>query len=74
MTSMADSAIKSGLEIVNEFLETLERNESLDAQTVASIKQLQQTGNLTKVRLLQVLEQMRSGTQKAELSGRFGGQ
>ena len=63
---MADSAIKSGLEIVNEFLETLERNESLDAQTVASIKQLQQTGNLTKVRLLQVLEQMRSGTQKAE--------
>ena len=63
---MADSAIKSGLEIVNEFLETLEQNELLDAQTVASIKQLQQTGNLTKVRLLQVLEQMRSGTQKAE--------
>ena len=63
---MADSAIKSGPEIVSEFLETLEQNESLDAQTVASIKKLQQTGNLTRVRLLQALEQARSGTQKAE--------
>jgi hypothetical protein len=66
MMSMVDSAIKSGPEVISEFLETLEQHESLDPQTVGSIKQLHQTDNQTKVRLLQALERARSGTPKAE--------
>jgi hypothetical protein len=63
-TMSDDSVIKSGPEIVSEFLDSLGEGDSIDPQTVASIRELHKSGNLTRTRLLQSLEQARSGEGK----------
>jgi hypothetical protein len=55
-----DSLIKSGSEIVSEFLDSLADGASIDSQTLASIRELHKSGNLTRTRLLQSLEEARS--------------
>jgi hypothetical protein len=56
---MSTPAIKSGLEVVREFLESLQTNAAIAPDVVASVQGLQQQGKLTKVRLLQALAEQR---------------
>jgi hypothetical protein len=67
-----DSVIKSGPEIVSEFLASLSEGDSIDSQTVASIRELHKSGKLTRTRLLQSLEQARSREGKGASSGGDG--
>ena len=57
-----DSVIKSGPEIVSEFVDSLSDGDSIDSQTLASIRELYKSGKLTRTRLLQSLEEARSRT------------
>jgi len=61
-----DSIIKSGPEIVDEFLDSLNGQDSIDASTLAAVRELYKSGKLTRTRLLQALEQARSHEAKAE--------
>jgi len=54
------SVIKSGPEIVQEFLDSLNASDSIDPLTLACIRDLHKTGRFTRTRLLQALEQARS--------------
>jgi hypothetical protein len=63
MTMPSDTAIKSGTEIVSEFLDALTDEKSLDLQTVTCIKNLHKSGQLSRTRLLQALEEARSSAQ-----------
>ena len=54
-----DSVIKSGLEIVSEFVDSLSDGDSIDSQTLASIRELHKSGKLTRTRLLQSLRDLR---------------
>jgi hypothetical protein len=67
-----DSVIKSGPEIVTEFLDSLSEGDSIDSQTLASIRELHKSGKLTRTRLLQSLEEARSREGKGASSGRNG--
>lgn len=53
---MVERKVKSGPEIVKEFVESLEKDELLDKSVVEIIKQLHTANNLSKTRLLQALE------------------
>jgi predicted house-cleaning noncanonical NTP pyrophosphatase (MazG superfamily) len=53
---MVERKVKSGPEIVKEFVESLEKDELLDKSVVEIIKQLHTANNLSKIRLLQALE------------------
>jgi len=64
-----DDAIKSGLEIISEFLASLDEGSSIDPQTVASIRELHKSGKLTQTRLLQSLEQARSSAPSTDGEG-----
>jgi hypothetical protein len=64
MTPPGESAIKSGGEILSEFLDALEPGESLDMQTITSIRELHEAGKLSRTRLLQTLEEVRSTAQQ----------
>jgi hypothetical protein len=55
-----DPVIKSGPEIVSEFLDSLGDGDSIDPQTLASIRELHKSGKLTRTRLPQSLEEARS--------------
>jgi hypothetical protein len=56
---MGSPPIKSGAEVVLEFLDSLQSNTTLDPNVVAAIQELQRQGKLTKVRLLQALADQR---------------
>jgi hypothetical protein len=60
------SEIKSGPEILEQFLSELSAGDGMDAQTLAAIKVLHSVDKLTRTRLLQVLEQIRVGTQSPQ--------
>lgn len=53
---MAEKNIRSGAEIVKEFIENLEKDESLDKGTIETIKTLHRENKLTQTRLQQALE------------------
>ena len=53
---MAGGSIRSGSEIVKEFIENLEKDESLDKGTIETIKTLHRENKLTQTRLQQALE------------------
>jgi hypothetical protein len=55
-----DAVIKSGPEIVQEFLDSLNAGDPIDPLTLACIRDLHKSGKLTRTRLLQSLEQARS--------------
>ena len=52
---MGSPPIKSGIEVVRDFLDCLQSNTALDPNVVAAIQELQRQGKLTKTRLLQAL-------------------
>lgn len=56
--------IKPGDAIVDQFVDSLSTNNSLDALTVTAIQQLHKTDRLTKPRLLQALDEIRSSALK----------
>ena len=61
---MADTGIKSGPEIVKEFVESLEKDKSLDKDTIEVITLLHIESKLTQTRLLQGLEEKRKKSAK----------
>ena len=61
---MADTGIKSGPEIVKEFVESLEKDKSLDKDTIEVITLLYIGNKLTQTRLLQGLEEKRKESEK----------
>lgn len=67
-----DSLIKSGPEIVSEFLDSLSEGESIDSRTLASIRELHKSGRLTRTRLQQSLDEARSREGKGASSGGNG--
>jgi hypothetical protein len=58
--------IKSGSEIVNEFLTGLPSGNDLDAATVSAIKTLHSESKLTRTRLEQALERIRAANPNQE--------
>lgn len=56
---MAAGKIRSGAEIVKDFVEGLKTDSSLDAGVVGGLSQLLKEGKLTQPRLLQALEAKR---------------
>jgi hypothetical protein len=56
MPTAGQNVVKSGKEIVDDFVDGLSAGESLDALTIASIKVLHKADTLTKTRLLQALD------------------
>ncbi len=58
---MAETKIRSGPQIVKEFIQYLEKDTSLDGDTVEVIKLLHGEDKLTPGRLQQALEAKRKG-------------
>jgi hypothetical protein len=58
-------SIQTGPEIVSLFLESLEGDFSFDPNTVACIRDLSRAEKLTKTRLMQALERVRSDEQSS---------
>ena len=56
---MGSPSIKSGTEVVREFLDALQNNTALDRNVVATIQEQQGQGRMTKIRLLQALADQR---------------
>lgn len=56
---MASMPIKSGTDIVNEFLKSLEGDSDIDADTLDAVRHLVSSESLTFTRLLQRLEELR---------------
>ncbi len=61
---MAEDTIKSGAEIVKEFLDGLETDQLLDRGTVEAIRLLYLGGSLTQTKLQQALEGKRREKEK----------
>jgi hypothetical protein len=72
MASAAQTNIKSGIEIVSEFVDSLEGDTSLDKDTLSSISALQKSGKLTRTRLLQALAAARTGKQATQSEDQSG--
>jgi hypothetical protein len=60
MTAVLPEPIKSGAEIVADFVERLQADDRINLLTLNTIKELYKTGKFTKTRLLQALELARS--------------
>ncbi len=58
---MDTPTIKSGIQVVREFVDDLQSNTALDPNVVAAVQELQRQGKLTKTRLLQALADQRRG-------------
>jgi hypothetical protein len=61
--------IKTATEVITEFLDTQAKDESLDADTVAAVRNLQKDDDLSKVKLLRKLEEVRKAAIKADMAG-----
>ena len=57
---MGSEDIKSGSEVVSEFLGLLHGDEVIDADTLAAVGDLFKTGKLTRSRLLGALDALRA--------------
>lgn len=57
---MASENIKSGSEVVKEFLDSLQDDGAIDADTLAAVYDLFKTGKLSRIRLLRALEALRA--------------
>lgn len=68
---MASEDIKTGSEVVSEFLESLQGDESIDADTLDALRDLFKLGKLSKTQLLKSLELLRNkvAVPDAELPG-----
>lgn len=57
---MASEEIKTGSQVVSEFLESLQGDESVDAATLGAIRELFKAGKLSKTQVLKSLETLRT--------------
>ncbi len=57
---MGSEDIKSGSEVVSEFLDSLQGDQAIDADTVAAVHDLFKTGKLSRFRLSSALERLRA--------------
>ncbi len=60
---MPEKKIRSGAEVVDEFLQSLAEDPALNKSTVEAIKSAYIRGRFTSTKLLQELEKKRSATQ-----------
>lgn len=58
---MAPEDIKYGPQVVSEFLDSLQGDESIDKDTLSAVYELFEAGKLTRTRLLNSLEALRAG-------------
>ncbi|WP_121633783.1 hypothetical protein [Tropicibacter alexandrii] len=63
---MTTENIKTASEVITEFLDTLAKDESLDADTVAAVSKLRKNDDLSKVKLLRKLEEARKAALKSD--------
>ena len=61
---MSEKKIRSGPEIVKEFIEGLKNNTFLDTDTVEALDELHAQGKLTQIRIQQLLELKRKESEK----------
>ncbi|WP_321831863.1 hypothetical protein [Thalassovita sp.] len=66
---MTTENIKTATEVITEFLDTQAKDESLDADTVAAVRNLRKDDDLSKVKLLRKLEEVRKAAIKADMAG-----
>ena len=64
---MSSQVIKSGLEVVNDFLSTADSLSGVNAATLAAVRELHAEGKLTDTKLSQKLAALRD-TRKSELA------
>ena len=57
---MPAEKIKSGSQVVSEFVKSLQGDETIDKDTLGALRDLFQTGKLSKIRLLDSLEALRA--------------
>ncbi len=57
---MASDQIKSGVEVVTDFLESLQGDKDIDADTLGAVRELFDAGKLTKTRLQNSLDELRA--------------
>lgn len=57
---MASDQIKSGVEVVSDFLESLQGDKDIDADTLGAARELFDAGKLTKTRLQNSLDALRA--------------
>lgn len=57
---MGSEDIRSGSEVVSEFLDSLQGEEAIDADTLAAVHNLFKTGKLSRIQLLRALEALRA--------------
>jgi hypothetical protein len=58
--AMTSEEIKTGSQVVTEFLESLQEDPDIDIATLLTLRELFQAQKLTKTRLLRVLEEQRA--------------
>ena len=57
---MSAEEIKSGPQVVSEFVKSLQGDETIDTDTLSALHDLFQSGMLSKIRLLDALEALRT--------------
>ena len=57
---MASEEIKTGSQVVTEFLESLQEDPDIDGETLVALGELFKAQKLTKTRLLRILEEQRA--------------
>ena len=57
---MSSEDIKSGPEVVSEFLDSRHGDEAIDADTLTVVHELFKTGKLSRTRLLHALKELRA--------------
>jgi hypothetical protein len=57
---MASEEIKTGPQVVTEFLESLQGDPAIDGETLVALGELSKAQKLTKTRLLRILEEQRA--------------
>ena len=57
---MGSEDIKLGSDVVSEFLDSLQGDEAIDADTLAVVHNLFKTGKLSRIRLFLALEALRA--------------
>ena len=57
---MASDQIKSGVEVVTDFLESLQGDKDIDSDTLGAVRELFDAGKLTRTRLQNSLDALRA--------------
>lgn len=63
---MASESIKTASQVITEFLDALSKDATLDTDTVVTVSNLRNDGDLSKIKLLRKLEEVRKAELKAD--------